>query len=771
MFITANVGSLFDATDSIMPGWIEEFLKTIRTHRPNFIAVHFQEFGGKGGSRPTSWSGAQSAPGGGQVASFIEHLFGILCSNETGFGSFSGRAYIDEEFACDEKFTALGSLYLVDQTYCADAFVYNFTAKKYESSHPFMILNNDLDNVGSIQRRKFPQNFFPNFKWTRKGFTRTRWKLKQRIIDVVNVHLFHDACNLTASEQTPSSYAQCRNVALSYTLDWVRQHDSRIVNPMFVFGDFNFRLDTKSVIELLTDGADCRVDSDGTSREYIRSVGSNEERVLKVAKKCFDYEAHDQLAQRYPQLLSHDKEREGFSDLYECKIEFPPSYPYSEDVATPSSFMRTRCPAWCDRILMNSPAWSLAQANAKSLTYGMVGIDRCMGDHKPIYLCLDMLDAALSSSQSVASNSGGGVPLASHPPISSVPHYGGQSTTSAVSSDPGSTNMSSSIPDGNHGESHRRSGGDRDNCGDKPPSTVLIGSIVTSAGGPGSCWSFSSRSSEVIFPLKPMGKSVRENPSKVPKRSESMDRSVFDSLRSAYGDPTGGCLLSAGHLSTSPDLLPSINLPAKTTVTSKPAASASLAVKTCNERTAGKSLASIKNRFAGSTMSFSVTPSSNGQETKPQYKSALCFKGISPNDPFRGASDVTEATLHMAMATACHKIAANAGGTTMRSVGYLLNESAIKRTWNAARDSSFPGIIGGFLTASADCLRGGASMNRASTTKKNRPDDVWCERFLSMPAAPVNSESVESRFMAMVGRRVAAVARPVLTSHTVAMEL
>lgn len=32
------------------------------------------------------------------------------------------------------------------------------------------------------------------------------------------------------------------------------------------------------------------------------------------------------------------------------------SYPYSEDYTQPTQYMNTRCPAWCDRVLMSHAA-------------------------------------------------------------------------------------------------------------------------------------------------------------------------------------------------------------------------------------------------------------------------------------------------------------------------------------------------------------------------------------------------------------------------------
>ncbi|KAF7247220.1 Type I inositol 1,4,5-trisphosphate 5-phosphatase [Varanus komodoensis] len=86
-------------------------------------------------------------------------------------------------------------------------------------------------------------------KWSRKGFIRTRWCITDCAFDLVNIHLFHDASNLVAWETSPSVYSGIRNKALGYVLDRIiDQRFERI--SYFVFGDFNFRLDAKSVVEV-----------------------------------------------------------------------------------------------------------------------------------------------------------------------------------------------------------------------------------------------------------------------------------------------------------------------------------------------------------------------------------------------------------------------------------------------------------------------------------------------------------------------------------------
>lgn len=82
------------------------------------------------------------------------------------------------------------------------------------------------------------------------------------------------------------------------------------------------------------------------------------------------------------QLKSFDKELEAFDKyLTEYPITFPPSYPFEEKLTEARSYMQTRCPAWCDRVLLSHTAKKLVKDDEK-IEYGIIGLDTCMGDHK-----------------------------------------------------------------------------------------------------------------------------------------------------------------------------------------------------------------------------------------------------------------------------------------------------------------------------------------------------------------------------------------------------
>lgn len=69
--------------------------------------------------------------------------------------------------------------------------------------------------------------------------------------------------------------------------------------------------------------------------------------------------------------------------LTEFPLAFPPTYPFAEDPNEGNSYMRTRCPAWCDRVLMSHEARLLVEDETN---YDVIGKEVCMGDHKPVFL-------------------------------------------------------------------------------------------------------------------------------------------------------------------------------------------------------------------------------------------------------------------------------------------------------------------------------------------------------------------------------------------------
>ncbi|XP_033697990.1 inositol polyphosphate-5-phosphatase A isoform X7 [Tursiops truncatus] len=318
LLVTANVGSLFDDPENLQKNWLREFYQVVHTHRPHFLALHCQEFGGK------NYEASMS-----HVDKFVRELLSGDAMKEYN----RARVYLDENYESQEHFTC---------------------------------------------------------KWSRKGFIRTRWCLADCAFDLVNIHLFHDASNLVAWETSPSVYSGIRHKALGYVLD--RIIDQRFEKASyFVFGDFNFRLDSKSVVETLCTKATMQTVRAADTNEVVKLIfreSDNDRKVmLQLEKKLFDYFNQEVFRDdNGTALLEFDKELSVFKDrLYELDISFPPSYPYSEDSSQGRQYMNTRCPAWCDRVLMSPSAKELilrSESEEKVVTYDHIGPSVCMGDHK-----------------------------------------------------------------------------------------------------------------------------------------------------------------------------------------------------------------------------------------------------------------------------------------------------------------------------------------------------------------------------------------------------
>ena len=51
--------------------------------------------------------------------------------------------------------------------------------------------------------------------------------------------------------------------------------------------------------------------------------------------------------------------------------------------------MQSRCPAWCDRIILNKKLKEAIDNHPAISQYGMMGEKVCMGDHKVIWAFLN----------------------------------------------------------------------------------------------------------------------------------------------------------------------------------------------------------------------------------------------------------------------------------------------------------------------------------------------------------------------------------------------
>ncbi|XP_075986494.1 inositol polyphosphate-5-phosphatase A isoform X2 [Anticarsia gemmatalis] len=345
LLVTANVGSIFEDPSVMLPIWTSEFLQAVARMDPKFIALHLQEVGGKAYEKSMQY-----------VQDFVQRL--CDCPELRLFDKI--RIFLDEDFSSPEKFTALGNMYFAHSS-LTDLKMWDFELKAYVEVIGKEIHSGNIEKVTTKEKAKFPQHFFPECKWSRKGFLRTRWWIRGTAIEFVNIHLFHDASNLLAMETFPSVYCRSRRRALRHTLRHL--HSDVNAAPYFIFGDFNFRTDTAGVVKKVTEELSACRQQNGSAVEASRLQFRDADNrvVLTVGKKEFAHTDHQNIF-REPWLQRYDRELEALRPhLFEFPVKFPPSYPFEEDVTLPTHYMKTRCPAWCDRILLSQSARLLVQ--------------------------------------------------------------------------------------------------------------------------------------------------------------------------------------------------------------------------------------------------------------------------------------------------------------------------------------------------------------------------------------------------------------------------
>eukprot|EP00301_Raphidiophrys_heterophryoidea_P008980 c13277_g1_i1.p1 GENE.c13277_g1_i1~~c13277_g1_i1.p1 ORF type:complete len:533 (+),score=107.21 c13277_g1_i1:66-1601(+) len=373
LLISANTGSCFEAPELEQP-----FLKLLHSHitadSPDIAIVHFQEMCGK------EWKDRDTKA---VAAQFTSNLMGSLASGFYCPGMMFHPAFGPD----DSSFTALATMAFVGKSLLDQdrLSIWDFTKNQQisimalsESSTP---ATSDLSRF--MEHTSFPSENFPEIKAGRKGFLHTRWLLDEVPIDIVNMHLFHDSSNLETFQQpSPSPFANARKRAFKYMLDHCSLATS---NNVFVFGDFNFRLDLPKVVDALLDTTEFVKkplgDKDGSLTLSNPKAGQS----LILGKKRFEPHDPSVFVKNWSKFRQYDREGSDTPQSFnfsEYKVDFPPSYPYEEEVGHPHEYMTTRCPGWCDRVLMTQPAQSAVSAPV----YSFLGYDESIGDHKPVFL-------------------------------------------------------------------------------------------------------------------------------------------------------------------------------------------------------------------------------------------------------------------------------------------------------------------------------------------------------------------------------------------------
>ncbi|CAF4048797.1 unnamed protein product [Rotaria sp. Silwood2] len=342
LLITANTGSIFEKPD-LLTAWLIEFANLLRRHPSDFIALHCQEIGGKDYEK---------------FMHTLDQFFNDLLQLPEISSDFTRyRLYFDSDYSSQDTFTALGSAYFIHQNLSVQQ--WNFTTSCFQVVANRQIFAGNLVNAQTLRREKYPREFFPEAKWSRKGFTQTRWLINGFTFDLVNVHLFHDASNLLAIEGSPSIYIDLFIIIYTFFTSLLPDSSGKNV-PYVIFGDFNFRLDAYRFVEYISEKRHDLIDKirEENGDEITKMIVKHENNKPKLTIKKKEFNLHDNHDSFFnintQQARMFDFESSSFHDhIFEYERTFPPSYPYSEEQHEARSYLRARCPAWCDRILLS----------------------------------------------------------------------------------------------------------------------------------------------------------------------------------------------------------------------------------------------------------------------------------------------------------------------------------------------------------------------------------------------------------------------------------
>lgn len=217
LFVSHNVSGIFDDVKGRLSEWVDGLAALVALRQTDFVALHLQEVGG------THWRDEGSLSAVADVIAALERRFPEFWSS----GMFVNLDTCESP-SRPSTFTALGSVYLVRRKTALSRVSLWRWASEDGPAGEFERLS---DLPGPVQHppglparycrhARFPQSIYPEkADWSRKGRMLTRWRVdhltaegtargrgssggngaaRGEILDLLNIHNFHDECNLRA---------------------------------------------------------------------------------------------------------------------------------------------------------------------------------------------------------------------------------------------------------------------------------------------------------------------------------------------------------------------------------------------------------------------------------------------------------------------------------------------------------------------------------------------------------------------------------------------
>eukprot|EP00122_Pirum_gemmata_P020612 Pgem_evm1s19261 len=359
--ITSNVGSLFEHSEKMLSNWINSIAEKVKLSEPEIFILHLQEIGGR-----------EFASGG---TDLFEGFVACLKKNSI-LSKFSRLLCFFDSKIEISTFTALATIVFFSDEVIKDVQVFDFEINEFnllENIDPSLSPEKSIAKFA--QTKSFPRNFFPELQatWTRKGYIHTLIQCKGERLGFVNVHLFHDESNLVQLEASRSVYSKNRANALEYVMKNIDYTNKSINNDeqhVVLFGDFNFRTDTYSLLNKLSENLtrQNKFDDNGEIDRVLYFQDGISKPVIDIQHKHFfssifglQFEGGDITSNRsvfdtHFKLDKFDCELDWYNEnfgserstttmqLSEYPKRFLPSYRMIDEGENPNMYNRKRCP-------------------------------------------------------------------------------------------------------------------------------------------------------------------------------------------------------------------------------------------------------------------------------------------------------------------------------------------------------------------------------------------------------------------------------------------
>lgn len=241
LLLTNSVGRIFDHLSDRLNWWLDALDDTVTASAADFVAIHLQRIG--------------------DDLDAINHFANAMRRRLPDF--WTSGLFCPSPSDAQRDFTALGVVVFVRRSCTRDVAVFDFGAGDLGGWVPITTLSEPLALEPVLPARwsrhsGFSRDQFGAFdpQWMSKGWLHTRWRVDGQPLDLINIALFDDVDHLHALRRAGamSSFAFCRHEALQHVMDVVRASGpvpvalGPIPPALLVAGDFNFRLDARSLL-------------------------------------------------------------------------------------------------------------------------------------------------------------------------------------------------------------------------------------------------------------------------------------------------------------------------------------------------------------------------------------------------------------------------------------------------------------------------------------------------------------------------------------------